>query len=59
MQHHHEGHVEMKPKMDMSMRWATSDSFAPILSFFVVLGHKASLVSSFLINRTPRVGGED
>jgi hypothetical protein len=29
------------------------------LAIFIVLGHKGSLVISFPINRTPRVGGED
>jgi hypothetical protein len=33
--------------------------FYPNIAIFVVLGHKGSLVISFLINRTPRVGGED
>jgi hypothetical protein len=33
--------------------------FYPNFSIFVVLGHKDSLVISFSINRTPRVGGED
>jgi hypothetical protein len=33
--------------------------FYPNFAIFVVLGHKSSLVISFPINRTPRVGGED
>jgi hypothetical protein len=33
--------------------------FYPNFSIFIVLGHKDSLVISFSINRTPRVGGED
>jgi hypothetical protein len=32
--------------------------FYPNFVVFVVLGHKGSLVISFPINRTPRVGGE-
>jgi hypothetical protein len=32
--------------------------FYPKFAIFVVLGHKGSLVISFLINRTPRAGGE-
>jgi hypothetical protein len=31
----------------------------PNFVVFIVLGHKSSLVISFLINRTPSVGGED
>jgi hypothetical protein len=31
--------------------------FYPNFAVFVVLGHKDILVSSFPINRTPRVGG--
>jgi hypothetical protein len=33
--------------------------FYPNFIVFIVLGHKDSLVISFLINRTPRVSGED
>jgi hypothetical protein len=33
--------------------------FYPNFAVFIVLGHKDSLVISFLINKTPRVGGED
>jgi hypothetical protein len=33
--------------------------FYPNFVVFIVLGHKGSLVVSFPINRTPRVGGED
>jgi hypothetical protein len=33
--------------------------FYPNFAIFIVLGHKGSLVISFPINRTPRVGGED
>jgi hypothetical protein len=33
--------------------------FYPNFAIFVVLGHKGSLVISFPINRTPRVGGEE
>jgi hypothetical protein len=32
--------------------------FYPNFTVFIVLGHKGNLVSSFPINRTPRVGGE-
>jgi hypothetical protein len=32
--------------------------FYPNFAIFVILGHKSSLVISFPINRTPRVGGE-
>ncbi len=32
--------------------------FYPNFIVFIVLDHKDSLVISFLINRTPRVGGE-
>jgi hypothetical protein len=32
--------------------------FYPNFTIFIVLGHKGSLVISFSINRTPRVGGE-
>jgi hypothetical protein len=32
--------------------------FYPNFIIFIVLGHKSSLVISFLINRTPRAGGE-
>jgi hypothetical protein len=32
--------------------------FYPNFAIFVVLGHKGSLVISFPINRTPRVGRE-
>jgi hypothetical protein len=32
--------------------------FYPNFAIFIVLGHKGSLVISFLIIRTPRVGGE-
>jgi hypothetical protein len=51
--------VEIKPKMDGSMRWAALDSSTPNFAIFIVLCHKGSLVISFPINRTPRVGGED
>jgi hypothetical protein len=33
--------------------------FYPNFAVFIVLGHKGSLVISFSINMTPRVGGED
>jgi hypothetical protein len=33
--------------------------FYPSFVIFIVLCHKGSLVISFPINRTPRVGGED
>jgi hypothetical protein len=33
--------------------------FCPNFILFIVLGYKSSLVISFSINRTPRVGGED
>jgi hypothetical protein len=33
--------------------------FYPNFAIFIVLGHKGSLVISFPINRTPRVGGVD
>jgi hypothetical protein len=33
--------------------------FNPNFAIFIVLSHKSSLVISFSINRTPRVGGED
>jgi hypothetical protein len=33
--------------------------FYPNFVIFVVLGHHGSLVISFPMNRTPRVGGED
>jgi hypothetical protein len=33
--------------------------FYPNFAVFVVLDHNGSLVISFPINRTPRVGGED
>jgi hypothetical protein len=33
--------------------------FYPNFDVFFILCHKGSLVISFLINRTPRVGGED
>jgi hypothetical protein len=33
--------------------------FYPNFAIFIVLGHKGSLVISFPINRTSRVGGED
>jgi hypothetical protein len=33
--------------------------FYPNFAVFVVLRHKGSLVTSFPINRTPRIGGED
>jgi hypothetical protein len=33
--------------------------FYPNFAIFIVLGNKGSLVISFPINRTPRVGGED
>jgi hypothetical protein len=33
--------------------------FYPNFAIFIALGHKGSLVISFPINRTPRVGGED
>jgi hypothetical protein len=33
--------------------------FYPNFIVFVVLGHKGSLVISFSMNSTPRVGGED
>jgi hypothetical protein len=32
--------------------------FYPNFTVFIVLGHKGSLVISFSINRTPRVGGD-
>jgi hypothetical protein len=32
--------------------------FYPNFAIFVVLGHKGSLVISFPLNKTPRVGGE-
>jgi hypothetical protein len=32
--------------------------FYPNFAFFVVLGHKGSLVISFSLNMTPRSGGE-
>jgi hypothetical protein len=32
--------------------------FYPNFTVFIVLGHKGSLIISFPINRTPRVGGE-
>jgi hypothetical protein len=33
--------------------------FYPNFAVFIVFGRKGSLVISFPINRTPRVGGED
>jgi hypothetical protein len=32
--------------------------FYPNFTIFLVFGHKGSLVFSFPINRTPRIGGE-
>jgi hypothetical protein len=48
----------MKSKTDRSMRRAASHSSTPTLPFLVVLSHKGSLVISFPINRTLRLGGE-
>jgi hypothetical protein len=50
--------VEIKLKMDRSMRWAASDSSTRTLPFFVVLGHKGNLILIFPINRTLRAGRE-
>jgi hypothetical protein len=33
--------------------------FYPNFAAFIILGHKGNLIISFLINKTPRVGGED
>jgi hypothetical protein len=33
--------------------------FYPNFAIFIVLGHKGTLVISFPINMTPRVGGKD
>jgi hypothetical protein len=39
--------MKLKLKPDGSMRRAASDSSTPTLPFFVVLGHKGSLVFCF------------
>jgi hypothetical protein len=44
MWHHHGGHVEVKAKIDGSMRWAASDSSTPTLPFFAVLYPKGIFV---------------
>jgi hypothetical protein len=33
--------------------------FYPNFAFFILLGHKGSLIINFPISRTPRVGGEN
>jgi hypothetical protein len=55
--HHHRGHVEMKPKMDGSMRWHAW-TLLPNFVVFIVLDHRGRLVIRFPINRTPRAGRE-